>query len=232
MTTSPLKTVSVASIAPILLWEAGLRRVHICGQTMGNLYIFHCGSTTANPTIPENPTQVGKGMICKKCLAQLQVSFETVLSNTLQSLGGEYPIEVVPAPKKPNLRLLNYTGHPITILDVHGNHVMDIHGDGTTGWINHNFITRPETWLGNIVVKDLHLSVDIVIPDGSPKGRRAPFPQPQAGVIYIVEAKIATVLQGQGRTDVYSPGPIIKNHETKEIIGCVGLAQHVLNGSK
>lgn len=127
---------------------------------------------------------------------------------------------------KPNLQIVNLTGHGITILDVFENRVMVIQGNGAKAWVDHRFVTRRDQWLGHIPLKDLTTTVRVHDTDD----RDWPFPDPEPGVIYVVSAACAAILQAQGRSDVYSPGPLVRDKTQPKpwpIKGCVGLAQHL-----
>jgi hypothetical protein len=100
---------------------------------------------------------------------------------------------------------------------------MSITGNQDLAFLQHTYKTRPNTWLGHITIKDL--TIIPMVRDGQ-TGASLPFPSRREGVAYIVPASVAGYLVGSGRSDVYCPGPILRNKDNGEILGCVGLARH------
>lgn len=122
--------------------------------------------------------------------------------------------------EKPNLFLVNYVGHTISILDYNGKRILSLRPRAHKALVDRVYETN-ENWLGNIMLKDMHPYV--VLEDAN--RQVIPFPEPRAGVIYVVPASAQGVLVAQGRDDVYSPGPLFRDG-TGSIIGCIGLAQY------
>lgn len=121
---------------------------------------------------------------------------------------------------KPNLTFVNLLGHPVTILNVFGESIMAINGDGRKAILAHVYKTRPNAFFGHVPIKDLTIQPAIWRAGVTNKV----FPDPQPGTIYLVPANVAGYLFEAGRLDVFCPGPIVR--EDGIIKGCVGIAQH------
>lgn len=224
-----MKTVSTTQIKPFFMWDAeSFRKVHICQQKLGMFYVALCGANTDDPSIPDDPEAVSENMICQKCNRQHTGALTSVQKNTralIPQVQDEPDEEDTPVPSgktetRPNLYMINHVGHSITILDYNGKRVLGLRPTHYRALVDRDYKTNGR-WLGNIMLKDLRPRV--VLEDAS--RRSIPFPEPRAGVIYIVPSNAQAVLAAQGRDDVYSPGPVFHD-ATGSIIGCIGLAQY------
>ena len=119
----------------------------------------------------------------------------------------------------PNLFFVNLKGHAVTVLDLHGERVLALPSNGREAVIYHSYETEG-SWLGNVPLKIL--STTVVVREAG--GRTTPFPEPERGKVYVVAAAVCARLMEDGRTDVYCPGPLVK--DGSRTLGCVGLARH------
>ena len=107
------------------------------------------------------------------------------------------------------MKLVNVTPHKINVHCLPSSEVVEIEPSGTVARVATSY-------------KDVPFYEDIPF-YSTEFGEIEDLPEPQDDVIYIASLIIASRAAAQGRTDVVSPGPLIRDCDTGQPVGCKGL---------
>ena len=113
---------------------------------------------------------------------------------------------------KAHMRLVNLTPHPLSVVCPDGQ-TLQVPPSGTIARVA---VTRRPA--GQLRVEGASLDVHVV-EYGDVEG----LPEPEAGVIYVVSALVASRVP---RPDVYAPGELVRD-EAGRVVGCRGLTASV-----
>jgi|SRR5579875_231613 len=106
--------------------------------------------------------------------------------------------------------IVNLTPHPLSLRRVDGT-IADIPASGTVARVVSTDVIQGD--LEGLALHHTVLHMSMV----------TDLPAPRPGVAYVASLLVAQAARAQGRTDVYAPGPAIRDQEGR-IVGADGLS--------